>query len=123
MNFEYNFNSFIGMILGLVIFSVVYIILQALCLRLVNIDYKKTYEFIKYKILKKGEIKGLGASAQEQSENVSVDLAHNALPAFPINKTPFFHYIAASLFSVSICLFSISLLIYIGMIIGEKYII
>lgn len=123
MNFEYKFNNFIGMILGLVIFSVVYIILQALCLKLVNIDYKKIYKFIKYNILKKEEIKGLGSSSDEKNENISVDLTHNALPAIPTNRTPFFHYIAASLFSFSICLFSISLLIYIGMIIGEKYII
>lgn len=123
MNFEYNFNSFIGMILGLVIFSVVYIILQALCLKLVNIDYKKVYEFIKYKILKKEEIKGLGTSAEEQNDKASVDLTHNALPALPTLKTPFFHYIAASLFSFSLTFFSIFLLIYIGMMIGEKYII
>jgi len=123
MNFEYNFNSFIGMVLGLVLFSVVYIILQALCLKLVNIDYGKIYIFIKQKILKKEDIKGLGSSPEEQNEKASVDLTHNALPALPTIETPFFHYIAASLFSVSICLFSISLLIYIGMIIGEKYII
>ena len=121
MNFEYNFNSFIGMILGLVIFSVLYIILQAFCLKLVNIDYKKIYDFIKYKVLKKDEIKGLSTSPEEKK--TSVDLTHNALPALPTTKTPFFHYIAASLFSFSICVFSISLLIYIGMIIGEKYII
>lgn len=123
MNFEYRFNSFIGMILGLLIFSIVYIILQALCLKLVNIDYKKIYEFIKYKILKKEEVKGLGSSSEEQNDKVSVDLTHNALPALPFTKTPFFHYIAASLFSFSISIFSISLLIYIGIIIGEKYII
>lgn len=123
MNFEYNFNSFIGMILGLVIFSVVYIILQAFCLKLVNIDYNKIYDFIKYKIFKKDEIKGLGASAEKQNDKACIDLTHNALPTLPTTQTPFFHYIAASLFSFSICVFSTSLLIYIGMVIGEKYII
>lgn len=123
MNFEYNFNSFIGMILALIIFSITYVILQALCLKLVNIDYNKICEFIKYKILKKEKIKSLGTSPQEQTENVSIDLTHNVLPALPTTKTPFFHYIAASLFSFSICLFSMSLLFYVGMIIGEKYII
>jgi len=123
MNWEYSFNNFIGMILSLVIFSVVYIILQALCLKLVNIDYKKIYHFIKHKIFRKEEIKGLGSSSEEQKEKASVDLTHNSLPALPTKKTPFFHYFAASLFSFSICVFSISLLLYIGIIIGEKYII
>lgn len=123
MNFEYSFNNFIGMILGLILFSVVYIILQALCLKLVNIDYIKICEFIKHKILKKEDIKGLGASAEVQDEKASIDLTHSSLPAIPTKKSPFFHYIAASLFSFSICVFSISLLIYIGMLIGEKYII
>lgn len=123
MNFEYKFNSFVGMILGLIIFSVVYTILQAFCLKLVNIDFKKIYEFIKYKVLKKEEVKGLGSSSEEENARASVDLTHNSLPALPKQKTPFFHYFAASLFSFSICVFSISLLIYIGMIIGEKYII
>lgn len=124
MNFEYNFNSFIGMILGLFISCIIYIVLQALCLKLVNIDYEKIYRFIKHKIFKKDEIKGLGTSAEIQTtDKTAVNLTHNLLPALPEKRIPFFHYIAASLFSFSICIFSISLLIYIGMIIGEKYII
>ncbi len=122
MNFEYSFNNFISMILGFVICSIIFIILQALCLKLVNIDYKKIYEFVKYKIFRRKELKELGASSMEETTENSVNLTHNALPAIMSKKTPFFHYIASSLFAFAISFASISGLFYLGIFLGEKYI-
>lgn len=119
MNWEYSFNSFIGMILGLMLSSIIYILLQAFCLKLVNIDYKKIYEFIKYKILKKEQIKELSSS---ETANENDTLTEDLLPAIPETKTSFFNYLAASLFTFALFFFSIFLLIYIGIIIGEKYV-
>ncbi len=119
MNWEYSFNQYISTILALVLCSIVYILLQALCLKLVNIDYSKIWNYIKYKILKKEEIKVLEPTEEEK---VSIDLTHNALPTLRRNIS-FFHYFAASLFSFTISLASIVGLIYLGIILGQKYII
>lgn len=121
MKWEYSFNDYIATILGYILCSVVYIILQALCLKLVNINYYKIRDFIKYKILKKEEIKTLAASEAEQEGKVSVDLTHNTLPVKRA-KISFFHYIAASLFAFAISFFSIFGLIYIGIELGQRYI-
>lgn len=123
MNFEYSFHNTIYIIIGYSIAIIVFIILQALCLKLVNINYTKISDFIKYKILKKEDVKGLGSSTEDKDEKSSVNLTNNFLPALPKKKTPFFHYIAASLFSFAIVFFSIFSLIYIGIMLGEKYII
>lgn len=122
MNWEYSFNNFIGMLLGYIACAIVFAILQALCLKLVNINYKKIFDFVKYKILRKKEIKTLAPSEEEQKEKASIDLTHNLLPVVKA-KTPFFHYISASLFSFAIAFSSIFGLIYIGILLGEKYII
>jgi len=122
MKFEYNFNDYIAMLLGYISCAIVYVILQALCLKLVNINYYKIGDFIKYKILKKEETKTLAASENEQEGKVSIDLTHNTLPVKKA-KISFFHYIATSLFTFAISFFSIFGLIYIGILLGEKYII
>ena len=123
MKFEYSFHNTIYIIIGFCLAIIAFIILQALCLKLVNIDYTKISDFIKYKILKKKEIKGLGSSSEEVESKTSVNLTNNLLPALPEQKTPFFHYLASSIFSFAIIFFSIFALIYAGIILGEKYII
>ena len=121
MNWEYKFDNFIVMLLGYIACSIIFIILQAFCLKLVNINYSKIFDFIKYKILRKKEVKTLAPSEEEQKEKVSIDLTHNLLPVVK-TKTPFFHYISASLFSFAITFSSILGLIYLGIFLGEKYI-
>lgn len=122
MNWEYNFSHYISIILALFICSVVYVFLQALCLKLVNINYNKIWSFIKHKILKKEETKTLESTEKAEEEKASIDLTHNKLPALK-SKISFFYYFAASLFAYTISLASIIGLIYIGVLLGQKYII
>lgn len=119
MKFEYSFNDYMATILAFVLFSVVYIILQALCLKLVNINYYKIGKFIKYKIFRNEEIKSLEPAEEEK---VSINLTHNELPAIK-KEVSFFHYFAASLFAYTTSLASITGLIYVGILLGQKYII
>ena len=122
LNWEYSFNDYISMLLGYIVCALIFIVLQAFCLKLSNINYSKIPYFIKHKILKKEEIKTLSASEETQQEGkVSVDLTHNALPVKKI-KISFLYYLSASLFTFAISFFSIFLLAYIGTILGEKYI-
>lgn len=120
MNWEYSFSDYIATILACVIFSVAYIIIQAFCLKLVNINYYTIWKFIKHKIFKKEEIKTLEPT--EEEKKVSIDLMHVELPVIK-PKTSFLHYFAASLFTYALSFSSITGLIYLGILLGKKYII
>ena len=121
MKWDYSFNNYIYMIIGYIIGTILFILLQALCLKLVYINYKKIYDFIRIKIFKKEEIKALDCSEEDLKGKVSINLSRSI--AVPIkNKLAFFQAFSASLFTFSICFFSILLLIYIGTLIGKHYI-
>ena len=119
MKWEYNFNNYIITIMAYIACVISFVLLQGMCLKLVNIDYKKISDFIKYKIFRKKEVKGL--TAPEGDGKVSIDLAGSNLPVMKA-KISYFYYFTASLFTFALLFFSILLFIYIGILIGQKYI-
>lgn len=114
MKWEYSFNNYIYIILSYIISIIIFILIQAFCFKLTNVNYKKIYSFIIKKVLKKDDTKALVAA--ENIENNSL------IPVPKKDKTNFFYYFAASLFSFAICFFSTLLLMYIGSLIGSNYI-
>lgn len=109
MNWEYNFNSYIYIIIAYILCSILFVILQAFCLKLVNLDYKKIFSFM----CKKEKPKLLnGDNTQDTS----------LIPIPKHDTTSFFSLFAASIFSFAICFFSSFLLLYIGTLIGTNYI-
>lgn len=129
MKFEYSFNNYIIMIISYIVSILLFVVIQAFCLKLSNIQYDKIYNYIKRKIklIKKekntnpkdneNEIKI--NELEENNENIS------NLPATvkEVKQIPFFYTFSASLFTFAICFFSSLLLFYIGTLIGKSYII
>ena len=124
MKFDYSFNHIITIVISYFICFIVFVLLQALCLKLININYKKIGDFIKYKIFKKEEIKSLSASENEESieGKVSINLTNYDLPVKKEEKISYFYYVATSLLTFSIFFFSIICLTFIGILFGKSYI-
>ena len=115
MKWEYSFNSYIYIIISYILCFILFIILQAFCLNLSNIDYKKIYNFFKTKLFKKEEVKSLNVAENEQTQTSLIEIPNKP-------KIGFFYAFSASLFTFSICFFSTLLLIYVGTLIGGNYI-
>ena len=115
MKWEYSFNSYIYIIISYILCFILFILLQAFCLNLSNIDYKKIYNFFKTKLFKKENVRSLNTAKNEQTETSLIEIPNNP-------KIGFFYTFSASLFAFSICFFSTLLLMYIGTLIGGSYI-
>ena len=115
MKWDYSFNSYIYIIISYILCFILFIILQAFCLNLSNIDYKKIYNFFKTKLFKKEEVKSLNAAENEQTQTSLIEIPNKP-------KIGFFYSFSASLFTFSICFFSTLLLMYVGTLIGGNYI-
>lgn len=115
MKWEYSFNSYIYIIISYILCFILFIILQAFCLNLSNIDYKKIYNFFKTKLFEKENVKSLNVAENEQTQTSLIEIPNKP-------KIGFFYSFSASLFTFSICFFSTLLLIYVGTLIGGNYI-
>lgn len=115
MKWDYSFNSYIYIIISYILCFILFIILQAFCLNLSNIDYKKIYNFFKTKLFKKEGVKSLNVAENEQTQTSLIEIPNKP-------KIGFFYSFSASLFTFSICFFSTLLLMYVGTLIGGNYI-
>lgn len=119
MKFEYSLNDYIFMIISYILAILLFVFLQAFCIKLSNIDYSKMYNCIKNKI-KKYIVKNKESTKELNSNENVTNLPANTNVKESIS---FFYAFSASLFAFAICFFSALLLFYIGTLIGQNYII
>lgn len=132
MKFNYNPHNYIIMVSTYIFSLILFICLQALCLKLININYRKIYNYIKDKIKsinKNNSKKHKKLEETDKTITKSINTEHTEngsnLPTVleEKQKLPFFYAFSASLFAFAICFFSSLLLFYIGTLIGKSYII
>ena len=116
MKWDYEPVNVVYISITLVIATLLFILLQAFCLKLINIDYIKIWKGISSKLPKKqNEPLSLGGKTLQQGA-VSVDLVKYS----KYEKISFFNASVASLFSFSIIFFLTILLFFIGKYIGGR---